>query len=113
MGAVLVKSILVSDRHFGVNHSGANWFEVERRMNMTFPELTDELLQLSVVVAAIVGVFKSYGVDSKHNHIIALVVSAVFVLVPDYIRTPLLTICIVALSASGAYHYVKNREKAD
>lgn len=62
---------------------------------------------LAAVVSSFVGVFKAYGVNSKHNNLICLVIAAVFVLVPDSIQQTMLTISLVGLTASGAYHYSK------
>jgi Sec-independent protein secretion pathway component TatC len=73
-------------------------------------EFTDEILQIAAVVAALVGILKAYNVDSKHNHIAALVIAAVFVLVPQSIQDIMLKISLIGLTASGAYHYTKKRE---
>lgn len=78
-------------------------------MIITFPEITDHILQLSVLVAAIVGIFKPFGVPPKYNNLIALAVAAVFVLVPEFIRVKIIVICAIALLASGTYHYTKKR----
>lgn len=75
------------------------------------PELTNEVLMLAAVVASYVGIFKAYGVPSKHNHAIALTMAAIFVLVPDDVQQTLITISLVGLTASGAYHYTKNPTK--
>ncbi|MFK7692846.1 hypothetical protein [Paenibacillus sp. HJGM_3] len=72
--------------------------------------MTNEILQLAAVVAALVGVLKAYNVDPKHNHVAALLLSAVFVLIPDAVQDKLLTICLIGLTASGAYQYVKKRD---
>ena len=72
--------------------------------------IATDILSLAAVVAAYVGVVKAYGVDSKHSHVIALAIAAVFVLVPEFIQQKLLLISVVGLTASGAYQYVKKRD---
>ncbi|GAA4881671.1 hypothetical protein GCM10023310_72110 [Paenibacillus vulneris] len=72
------------------------------------PEMTNEILMLAAVVTSFVGVFKSYGIPSKHNHVICLAIAAIFVLVPENIKQVLLTISLVGLTASGAYQYSKS-----
>jgi len=72
--------------------------------------MTDEFLQLAAVVAALVGVLKTFKVPSKYNHFAALAISAVFVLAPASMRDSLVAICTIGLTASGAYHYTKKQE---
>lgn len=73
-------------------------------------DMTSEVLQLAAVVAAVVGILKGYKVAPKHNHVIALGVAAVFVLVPSGVQEKMILISVVGLTASGAYHYVKKQE---
>jgi len=75
--------------------------------------IATDILSLAAVVAAYVGVVKAYGVDPKHSHVIALVIAAVFVLVPDVVKEKLLAISIVGLTASGAYQYIKKRDNSN
>jgi len=75
------------------------------------PEMTSEILMLAAVVTSFVGIFKAYGIPSKHNHVICLVIAAIFVVVPDSIQQTLLTISLVGLTASGAYQYAKTPNK--
>lgn len=72
-------------------------------------EMTTEILSLAAIVTAFVGVAKGYGLNPKHNHILAIVVAAIFVLTPEPIKTSLVTIALVGLTASGAYHYAKKQ----
>lgn len=76
---------------------------------MNIETIATDIVSLAAVVAAFVGVAKSYGVDSKHSHAIALLIAALFVLVPEAIQTKLLLISVIGLTASGAYNYTKNR----
>ncbi|GAA3410334.1 hypothetical protein ACFFNY_21975 [Paenibacillus hodogayensis] len=76
-------------------------------IDMTY--LTNEVLMLAAVVTAYVGILKAYGVPSKHNHLFCLAIAAIFVLVPDKIQQTLLTVSLVGLTASGAYHYAKGQ----
>jgi hypothetical protein len=74
-------------------------------------ELTTEVLSLAAIVTAYVGVAKGYGIPAKHNHVIAIGLAALFVLAPDSVKTALVTISLVGLTASGAYHYAKKADK--
>lgn len=74
-------------------------------------EMTNDILMLAAVVTSYVGILKAYGVPRKHNHLFSLVVAAMFVLVPDRVQQLLLTISLVGLTASGAYHYSKGQAK--
>lgn len=73
-------------------------------------EITSDVLQLAAVVAAVVGILKGYNIDPKHNHVIALFVAAVFVLVPTVVQEKMILIAVVGLTASGAYHYTKSKK---
>ncbi|KIL35876.1 membrane protein [Cohnella kolymensis] len=68
------------------------------------------ILQCAALVAAYVGVAKSFGLEEKWTHPTALLVAAVFVLVPGYVQDKITLISIIGLTASGAYQYVKKRE---
>lgn len=68
-----------------------------------------DILATAALVAAFVGVGKSYGINPKHSSIIALVIAAVIVLVPDGVREKIILISTIGLTASGAYSYTKNR----
>jgi hypothetical protein len=72
-----------------------------------------DILTLAALVAAFVGVTKGYGVPAKHSSAIALIVAAVFVLVPPAVRDTIITIATVGLTASGAYSYVKKKEDSN
>ena len=74
---------------------------------MNIENIATDIMSLAAVVAAYVGVIKNYGIDSKHSHVIALVIAAVFVLVPEVVQQKLLLISVIGLTASGAYQYVK------
>lgn len=76
--------------------------------------LTSEtILMLAAVVTSYVGVAKGYGLNKKHTHLFALVIAAIFLLVPTGIQQILVTISIVGLTASGAYNYSKNKAPTD
>lgn len=72
--------------------------------------MEEQILQLAALVAAYVGVVKGFGLQEKWTHLAALIVAAVFVLVPEPIREKVVLISIVGLTASGAYQYVKKRD---
>jgi choline-glycine betaine transporter len=72
--------------------------------------MNQDILTLAALVAAFVGVAKGYGLPAKHNSLLAIVVAAVFVLVPDQVRIAIITIATVGLTASGAYSYTKRKE---
>ncbi|TMV48120.1 hypothetical protein FE783_19400 [Paenibacillus mesophilus] len=74
-------------------------------------EMTNDILMLAAVVTSYVGILKAYGVPSKHNHLFSLAIAAVFVLVSDHIQQILLTVSLVGLTASGAYHYSKGQNR--
>lgn len=69
------------------------------------------ILQCAALVAAYVGVAKSFGLEEKWTHPTALIIAAVFVLIPDFMRDKLTIISIIGLTASGAYQYVKKRDE--
>jgi hypothetical protein len=72
--------------------------------------MPDEIvLQLAAIVAAYIGVGKTMGINSKYSPIIAIGIAAVFVLVPESVRTAITSISVIGLTASGAYSYVKNK----
>ncbi|RAV12213.1 hypothetical protein DQG23_35165 [Paenibacillus contaminans] len=75
--------------------------------------LTSEILTLAAIVASFVGILKVYGVPSKHNHLFALIVAAIFILVPERVQQTLIMISLVGLTASGAYHYSKTPKSGD
>jgi hypothetical protein len=70
--------------------------------------MQNDLLQIGALVAAYVGVMKSIGVPSKYCPLLAVALSALFVMVPSGIEQQIVTISIIALTATGAYHYTKN-----
>lgn len=72
-------------------------------------ELTTEILALAAVVTAFVGVSKGYGIKKRDTHAIALIIAAIFVLVPANVQAALVTISLVGLTASGAYKYGKGK----
>jgi len=73
--------------------------------------MTDEVAMLAPIVAAYVGVAKEFRLPSRYNHLISLLVAAVFVLVPDHIRQTMTMISVIGLTASGVYHFTKKREE--
>jgi hypothetical protein len=68
-----------------------------------------DILTLAALVAAYVGVAKLLGMPVKYSSILALLIAAVFVLVPDVIRDKIVTISTVGLTAAGTYQYAKNK----
>lgn len=72
--------------------------------------MEDQILQLAALVAAYVGVIKGFNLPERWTHLVAIVVAAVFVLVPTAVREQITLISLVGLTASGAYQYVKKRE---
>lgn len=68
------------------------------------------IAMLAPVVAAYVGMAKEFGLPSKWNHPIALVIAAIFVLSPAEVQRALTLISIIGLTASGLYHFTKKRE---
>lgn len=71
--------------------------------------LSNDILSLAALVAAYVGVARGFGLQDKWTHLTALIVAAVFVLVPVWIQDNLILISVVGLTASGAYQYTKKR----
>lgn len=71
--------------------------------------IATDIVTLAAIVAAVVGVFKTAGLPSEYSQLVALVVAAVVVLLPESIRQTALQIAVVGLSATGAYEYVKNK----
>lgn len=72
-------------------------------------EFTNDIMSLAALVAAFVGVARGFGITDKWTHLVALIVAAIFVLVPDAVQAKLTLVAIVGLTASGAYNYVKKR----
>lgn len=68
-----------------------------------------DILQLAALVAAYVGVAKGFGLKDKWTHPTAIIIAAVFVLVPDVVQEKIALISIIGLTASGAYQYVKKQ----
>lgn len=67
-----------------------------------------DILTLAALVAAYVGVAKLLGMPVKYSSILALVIAAIFVLVPDVWREKIIIISTIGLTATGAYEYAKN-----
>lgn len=75
-------------------------------------DVTNDILTLAALVAAYVGVAKGFGLADKYTHLVALIVSAIFVLVPDAVQAKITLISVIGLTASGAYQYVKKRDNS-
>lgn len=71
--------------------------------------VSNDILTLAALVAAYVGVARGFGLADKWTHITALLVAAVFILVPVWLQQTLIQISVVGLTASGAYQYTKKR----
>lgn len=69
--------------------------------------IPDEVLSLAALVAAYVGVARGFGLSDRWTHVAAVLIAAVFILVPDWLRQTLVAISVVGLTASGAYQYTK------
>jgi predicted metal-binding membrane protein len=69
--------------------------------------ITEDILQLSALVAAYVSVIRAYGLSDKHAPLGALLVAAIFVLVPSVVQEKLTLISVVGLTAAGVYNYVR------
>jgi predicted metal-binding membrane protein len=74
-------------------------------------DVSNDILTLAALVASYVGVAKGFGLTDKFTHLVALLVAAVFVLVPDSVQSAIITVSVVGLTASGAYHYTKKRDE--
>ncbi|MCY9513326.1 hypothetical protein [Paenibacillus apiarius] len=72
--------------------------------------VSNDILTLGALVAAYVGVVRGFGLADKWTHITALIVAAVFVLVPDVVQQKLILISVIGLSATGAYQFTKKKE---
>ncbi|WP_201009037.1 hypothetical protein [Paenibacillus glycanilyticus] len=69
----------------------------------------DEILSLSAIVAAYIGMGKMLGIPAKFAPVAALVVAAGFVLAPDSWRDAATAISVVGLGASGLYQHSKSK----
>lgn len=69
----------------------------------------DEILSLSAIVAAYIGMGKMLGLPSKYAPVAALVVAAGFVLMPVEWRSAATAISVVGLGASGLYQHSKSK----
>ena len=72
-----------------------------------------DVLSLAALVAAYVGVARGFGLPDKWTHLAAVLIAAVFILVPDWLRQLLVTISVVGITASGAYQYTKKRSDSN
>jgi predicted metal-binding membrane protein len=69
-----------------------------------------DILTLSALVAAYVGVFKGFNLlPTKYMPLVALGVAAVFVLVPAILQGKIVLISTVGLTAAGVYNMAKNK----
>lgn len=76
---------------------------------MFIPDSTD-IMAFAGVIAATVGVIKSLSLfEDKWNPLIALLIAAIFVLSPEAVRQIITAILVLGLTASGHYHYNKNK----
>jgi predicted metal-binding membrane protein len=66
------------------------------------------IITISAIVASYVTVFKSFNlVDTKFLPLVALVIAAVFVLVPNVVYEKLVLISTIGLGAAGVYQMTK------
>lgn len=72
--------------------------------------MDNDVLTLSALVAAYVGVFKGFNIlPTKYLPLVALAVAAVFVLIPADMQGKLILISTIGLSSAGAYQLIKNK----
>lgn len=69
--------------------------------------ITTDIASLAVIVAAYVGIAKTIGLNAKYSPILALILSAIFVLIPSELQAKMVDVSVVALMASGAYSQIK------
>ncbi|WP_010495100.1 hypothetical protein [Paenibacillus elgii] len=76
----------------------------------------NDIATLAALVAACVGVLKGLATGTPYEALagrlaplVAVLVAAVFVLVPAEIREKIIVISVVSLTASGAYTFTKKR----
>jgi predicted metal-binding membrane protein len=68
------------------------------------------IITVSAIVASYVTVFKSFNlVDNKFLPLVALVIAAVFVLVPREVYEKLVLISTIGLGAAGVYQMTKRK----
>lgn len=72
--------------------------------------ISNDILTLGALVASYVGVARGFGLKDKWTHVAAVIMAAVFVLVPDYIQQKMILISVIGLSATGAYQFTKKKE---
>ncbi|QGQ96162.1 hypothetical protein EHS13_15400 [Paenibacillus psychroresistens] len=66
------------------------------------------IITISAIVASYVTVFKSFNlVDTKFLPLVALMIAAVFVLVPNVVYEKLVLISTIGLGAAGVYQMTK------
>lgn len=71
------------------------------------------VLTVSAIITAYVAVFKSFKlIDNRFLPIVALLIAAVFVLVPTGAYDKLVLISTIGLGASGVYQLSKSKDGA-
>jgi hypothetical protein len=78
---------------------------------MDITSVSNDIASLAIVVASYVGVIKTLGLNPKYSPLVALLIAAIFILVPDNVQAKMLLISIVGLTASGAYSQIKKDDK--
>lgn len=73
--------------------------------------MSNDILTLAALVAAYVGVAKGFGLKKQWTNVAAVLIAAVFVLVPDWIQTYLIQVSVIGLSATGAYQFAKKGDE--
>jgi predicted metal-binding membrane protein len=72
------------------------------------PMNNEMIITISAIVASYVTVFKSFNLmDTKFLPLVALVIAAVFVLVPHVVYEKLVLISTIGLGAAGVYQMTK------
>jgi hypothetical protein len=70
-----------------------------------------DILMLSAICAAYVGVAKKMGLNTKYSPLLALAAAAAITLIPPTYQDALIKISIIGLTASGFYSYTKQGVK--
>lgn len=73
-------------------------------------EISNDVLTLAALVAAYVGVARGFGLPDRWINIAAVMIAAIFVLVPEWLQEIFIQISVIGLSATGAYQFAKKKE---
>ncbi|WP_238996737.1 hypothetical protein [Paenibacillus pinistramenti] len=73
--------------------------------------ISSDILNLAALVAAYVSVTRAFGLKEKWINVAAVLIAAIFVLVPDKIQEKLILISVIGLSATGAIHSQRKKKE--